>query len=412
MLLAAPLSIPSISHYSFLEFNNVYQVLTLNQISVKGLDKLPREDYEIASEFSAPDAVLLRSHKLQNDDIAPSVLAIGRAGAGFNNIPVAHCTEQGIPVFNTPGANANAVKELIVSALTLGSRGILEGIDYVNSLADMDDGAAMGKLLEKEKKRFKGNELAGKTLGIVGLGAIGSMVADTALALGMKVAGYDPALSVDGAWRLSSEVSKVDNLTALFSRADFITLHLPVLDATRKLINQELLAHLKPGAILLNFAREEIVDNDAIAEALSSGNLAKYIADFPAPNLIGLPGAVLMPHIGASTDEAEENCAVMAANQIKDFLENGNIKNSVNFPALNLERNGGFRISISNRNVPKVLGNILSLLADANINVADMLNKSRDTIGYNLIDLQSKPSEDVLQLMRDVDGVVNVRLMK
>jgi len=389
----------------------VYQVLTLNQISVKGLDKLPREDYEIASEFSAPDAVLLRSHKLQAEDIAGSVLAIGRAGAGVNNIPVAHCTEQGIPVFNTPGANANAVKELIVSALTLGSRGILEGIEYVNTLSAMDDGAAMGKLLEKEKKRFKGNELAGKTLGIVGLGAIGSMVADTALALGMNVAGYDPALSIDAAWRLSSEVSKVDNLTALFARADFITLHLPVLDATRKLINRELLANVKPGATLLNFAREEIVDNEAVAEALTSGNLAKYIADFPAPNLIGLPGAVLMPHIGASTDEAEENCAVMAASQIKDFLENGNIKNSVNFPALNLERNGGFRMSISNRNVPKVLGNILSLLADANINVVDMLNKSRDTIGYNLIDVASKPSEQVLQSMRGVDGVVDVRLM-
>ena len=390
----------------------MYQVLTLNQISVKGLDKLPRESYEIASEFATPDAILVRSHKLKPEDIACSVLGIARAGAGYNNIPVDYCTEQGIPVFNTPGANANAVKELIVSALTLGSRGILEGIDYVGTLAQMDDAAAMSSLLEKEKKRFKGNELAGKTLGIVGLGAIGSMVADTALGLGMNVAGYDPALSVDAAWRLSSEVKKVDNLASLMGRSDYITLHLPVLDSTRNLVNRELLANVKPGAILLNFAREEIVDSEAIAEALDNGKLEKYIADFPTPDLIGKKGAVLMPHIGASTDEAEENCAVMAANQLKDFLENGNIKNSVNFPALNLERAGeGARLSLSNRNVPKILGHVLSILADENINVIDMLNKSRDEIAYNLIDIETVPSNEVLKKMQAIDGVVNVRLM-
>lgn len=392
----------------------MYKILTLNQISAKGLDKFPREDYEIASEFVTSDAVLVRSHKLQPADIQDSVLAIGRAGAGVNNIPVDYCTEQGIPVFNTPGANANAVKELIVSALTLGSRGILEGIDYVNTLGDLTDGAAMSKLLEKEKKRFKGNELSGKTLGVIGLGAIGSMVADTALALGMKVAGYDPALSVDAAWRLSSEVEKVDNITSLVSRADFITLHLPVLDATRKMINRELLSHLKSGAVLLNFAREEIVDTTAVVEVLDSGKLSKYIADFPTPELIGKRGAVLTPHIGASTDEAEENCAIMAAVQLKDFLENGNIKNSVNFPPLYLERtsqSGSVRLSISNRNVPKILGSILSILADENINVIDMLNKSREDIAYNLIDLQSSPPEQVLEIMRKIDGVVNVRLI-
>lgn len=392
----------------------MYKILTLNQISTKGLDKFPREDYEIASEFVTSDAVLVRSHKLQPADIQDSVLAIGRAGAGVNNIPVDYCTEQGIPVFNTPGANANAVKELIVSALTLGSRGILEGIDYVNTLGDLTDGAAMSKLLEKEKKRFKGNELSGKTLGVIGLGAIGSMVADTALALGMKVAGYDPALSVDAAWRLSSEVEKVDNITSLVSRADFITLHLPVLDATRKMINRELLSHLKSGAVLLNFAREEIVDTSAVVEVLDSGKLSKYIADFPTPELIGKRGAVLTPHIGASTDEAEENCAIMAAVQLKDFLENGNIKNSVNFPPLYLERtpqSGSVRLSISNRNVPKILGRILSILADENINVIDMLNKSREDIAYNLIDLQSSPPEQVLEIMRKIDGVVNVRLI-
>ncbi len=389
----------------------MFKVLTLNQISVKGLDKLPREAYEIASEFSSPDAVLLRSHKLKAEDIQPSVLGIARAGAGFNNIPVAYCTEQGIPVFNTPGANANAVKELIVSALTLGSRGILEGIEYVSGLGDMSDAAEMNKLLEKEKKNFKGNELAGKTLGVIGLGAIGSLVADTALSLGMEVAGYDPALSVEAAWRLSSSVQKVENLSSLMAKSDFITLHLPVLDSTRNLINAELLSACKSTAVLLNFAREEIVDAAAVVDALEKGVINKYIADFPSPTLIGTKGTVLMPHIGASTDEAEENCAVMAAQQLKDYLENGNIKNSVNFPALSLERNGGARLAISNRNVPKILGNILSLLADENINVLDMLNKSRDDIAYNLIDVAEAPSAETLEKMRQVEGVVNVRLI-
>ncbi len=388
----------------------MFQVLTLNQISTKGLDKLSRENYEIASEFNAPDAILLRSHKLKPEDISASVLGIARAGAGFNNIPVSYCTENGIPVFNTPGANANAVKELIVSALTLGSRGILEGMEYVHTLSDMSDAAEMNKLLEKEKKRFKGNELSGKTLGVIGLGAIGSMVADTALALGMNVIGYDPALSVEAAWRLSSDVKKMDNLQSLMAKSDFITLHLPVLDSTRNLVNSELLSNVKAGAVLLNFAREEIVDSTAVIKALEAGALSKYIADFPSPSLIGVKGTVLMPHIGASTDEAEENCAVMAACQIKDFLENGNIKNSVNFPALSLERNG-IRLAISNRNVPKILGNILSILADQNINIIDMLNKSREDIAYNLIDIESEPDESVLASMRDIEGVINVRLI-
>lgn len=389
----------------------MYKILTLNQISIKGLDKLPRDHYEIASEFTHPDAILLRSHKLKSENISSSILAIARAGAGVNNIPLAKCTELGVPVFNTPGANANAVKELIISALCLGSRGIVEGMDYVRSLTEIDDAAAMSKLLEKEKKRFKGNELAGKTLGIVGLGAIGSMVADTALSLGMNVAGYDPALSVDAAWRLSSEVKKVDNLSSLVSQSDYVTLHLPVLDSTRGLVNKDLLASFKTDACLLNFAREEIVDSDAIASALETGELRRYIADFPTPELIKQPNAYLMPHIGASTDEAEDNCAIMAANQLRDFLENGNIKNSVNFPALYMERNGGVRIAISNRNVPKMLGNILSLLADENINVLDMINKSREDIAYNLIDVESEPSATALQKIMDVEGVINVRVL-
>ena len=397
----------------------MFKILTLNQISIQGLERLPRDRYEIASEFSSPDAILLRSHKLQAADIGESVKAIARAGAGVNNIPVAACTERGIPVFNSPGANANAVKELILSALTLGSRGILEGIGYVQTLTHLHDAAEMSKLLEKEKQRFKGNELSGKTLGVVGLGAIGSLVADTALKLGMEVIGYDPAISVDAAWRLPREVRKIDNLVSLFAKADYITLHLPVLDSTRGLINRELLKHAKPELRLLNFSREEIVDLPSVVEALNARALYRYITDFPAPELIGRSDAILMPHIGASTDEAEENCAIMAANQLRDFLENGNISNAVNFPSLALDRtlsldkNGnGVRLAITNRNIPKMLSQLLSILAEGNINVIDMLNKSRDDVAYNLIDVAAEPSAEFLQRMRAVTGVVNVRLIR
>jgi D-3-phosphoglycerate dehydrogenase len=389
----------------------VYKVLTFNAISVKGLDQFNRDTYEVASDIGSPDAIILRSHKLAMEEISDSVRAIARAGAGYNNIPVSECTERGIPVFNTPGANANAVKELVATALLLGSRGIIDGIGYVKSLsADMDP-AELSKLLEKEKKRFKGNELYGKTLGVVGLGAIGSMVANMGLTLGMNVIGYDPALSVEAAWRLPSDVKRMDNLTALFSRADFVTLHLPVLDSTRNLVSHDLLGYCKQGARLLNFAREEIVDTGAVVESLEEGKLGQYITDFPTPALLNRDDVLLMPHIGASTEEAEENCAVMAANQIKDFLENGNIKNSVNFPALNLERNEGYRVSVTNRNVPKLLGNMLSIFADHNINVLDMLNKSRDDVAYNLIDLETEPSDQVISELQAVEGVVNVRVI-
>jgi D-3-phosphoglycerate dehydrogenase len=389
----------------------MFKILTLNQISVVGLERLPRDRYEIASEFASPDAILLRSHKLQVDDISYSVKAIARAGAGVNNIPVSACSERGIPVFNTPGANANAVKELIVAALILGSRGILPGLAYVQSLSSLQDPAAMSKLLEKEKQRFKGNELAGKTLGVVGLGAIGSLVADTAMSLGMDVIGYDPALSVDAAWRLPREVRKIDNLASLFTRADYVTLHLPVLESTRGLVNGDLLEHARPGMRLLNFSREEIVDIGAITRALNASKLGRYISDFPHPELLGRDDVILMPHIGASTDEAEDNCAIMAANQLRDFLENGNIANAVNFPSLHLDRSAGVRLAITNRNIPKMLGQLLSILADANLNVIDMLNKSRDDIAYNLIDVASAPDASALQHMRDVAGIINVRVI-
>jgi D-3-phosphoglycerate dehydrogenase len=271
------------------------QILTLNQISVKGLERLPRDCYEIASEFSHPDAILLRSHKLQPEDIADSVLAVARAGAGVNNIPIDACTHRGIPVFNSPGANANAVKELVATGLLLGSRGVVEGIEYVHTLAEEKDKAVLNQTLEANKKQFKGSELFGKTLGVVGLGAIGSMVAEMALTLGMDVVGYDPALSVEAAWRLSSQVRKADTLSALFARCDYITLHLPVLDSTIGLINAELLGAVQPDTCLLNFARQEIVDEEALVGALENGNLRRYIADFPSPSLIGRDDVILMP---------------------------------------------------------------------------------------------------------------------
>jgi len=389
----------------------MYKVRTLNNISERGLDKFSRKDYELGSEISDPDAILVRSQQLTSDDVTPSLRAVGRAGAGVNNIPVADYTEQGIVVFNTPGANANAVKEIVLAGLLLSCRGIVSGIDYVASLSDQTDKSELNKLVEANKKRFKGRELKGKTLGILGLGAIGSMVAEMALQMEMEVLGYDPALSVDAAWRISRRVQKMENMQALFSRADIITLHVPVLDSTRGMINEETLAYFRDGAVLLNFSREEIVDNAAIAKALDSGKISQYISDFPTLDLMGKPGAIATPHLGASTDEAEENCAMMVSDQILDFLENGNIKNSVNYPNVTLERNGsGFRLALTNQNVPRILGNVLSILADRNINVIDMLNKSRDDVAYNLIDIESEPNDDLVDALQGIEGVINVRV--
>lgn len=387
------------------------RILTLNQISLQGLERLPRDCYEIASEFSKPDAILLRSYKLSEEDIPSSVLAIARAGAGVNNIPVASCTARGIPVFNSPGANANAVKELVATGMLLGSRGVVEGMNYVHTLKDIKDSGELNKTLEAQKKQFKGSELVGKTLGVVGLGAIGSLVAEMALTLGMEVVGFDPALSVEAAWRLSSQVRRAENLPSLFAKCDYVSLHLPVLESTRGLINEELLQVMPAHSCLLNFARQEIVDQPALIQALDRKQFRKYIADFPTPELIGRPDVILMPHIGASTDEAEDNCAIMAADQLRDFLENGNIRNSVNFPTLTLDRVSGCRLSVANDNVPKILGNVLSILADENINVIDMLNKSRDDIAYNLIDIGTQPSPAVLEKMQGIQGVINVRLI-
>ena len=397
----------SISYGLFLMF----KVQTFNKIAVKGLNQFGRDKYEVASEISHPAAIMLRSHKLAAADVGESVLAIGRAGAGVNNVPVAEMTERGIVVFNAPGANANAVKELVLAAMLLASRGILGGVRFVRDEQQETDDAALSRLLEAEKKRFAGYELAGKTLGGVGLGSIGSLVANMALELDMQVLGFDPAISVDAAWRLSHRVQRAENLQSLVSRSDFITLHLPVLDATRGMVNAELLRAFRPGACLLNFAREEIVDNDAVLQALEQGQLGRYITDFPTLALLKHPRVIPMPHIGASTEEAEENCAVMVANQLQDFLENGNIRNSVNFPSVSLERTAGFRLAVTNRNVPKMLGQVLSVIAESDINVADMINKSRNDIAYNLIDIAAQPDAATLDKIRAIDGVINVRLI-
>ena len=390
----------------------MYKVRTYNAISVKGLERFPRQTFEVGSDISQPDAFLLRSQKLQGVEVPKSLLAAARAGAGVNNVPIAEYSKLGVVVFNTPGANANAVKELVMAGMLLATRGILPGMAYVNSLTAMTDAAEMSAHLEKEKARFAGGEIKGKTLGIVGLGAIGSMVADMALAMGMKVVGFDPALSIDAAWRLSSEVSRMENLQALLARSDYISLHVPAMEATNHLINDAALALAKPGAVLLNFARETIVASAAVKRSLDAGKLGRYVCDFPEPDLLNHPKVIAMPHIGASTEESEENCAVMAANQLMDYLENGNIVNSVNFPAVSMGRVAGTtRITFSNDNVSGVLGHVLSVLADKKVNVIDMMNKSRGELAFNIIDVENKPGDDVVAAIAAVEDVIRDRVI-
>ena len=389
----------------------MHRIKTYNALSSKGLKRFDPECFEVGEGIEYPTAILLRSHKLQEAEIPDSVTAIARAGAGVNNIPVKLCSERGIPVFNTPGANANAVKELVAAAMLLASRDIVGGIafarDQDGSLAPADFSA----LMEREKKRFAGAELAGKTLGVIGLGAIGSLVARLGLDFGMDVVGFDPALSVEAAWRLPSEVRRMKDVQTLLGRSDFISLHLPVLDSTRGLINADMLKHFRPGSCLVNFAREEIVVTEDLVEALNSGTLSRYVADFPNPPLLGRDDTILMPHIGASTAEAEENCAVMAADQLKGFLEHGNIRNSVNFPTIELERTTDFRITLSNQNEPGMLSHILTLIGEDGLNVADLLNKSVGDIAYNIIDLDGVPKDTLLAQIRGLDGVLNLRVI-
>jgi D-3-phosphoglycerate dehydrogenase len=389
----------------------MFKIQIYNNIAPAGLACFREGEFEVDAQVDDPHAIMLRSHSLHGAEFGPGLIAVARAGAGVNNIPVDILTPKGVVVFNTPGGNANAVKELVAAALLLGSRDILGGSNYVRELSGIKDPKELAKALEREKKRFAGSEIAGKTLGVVGLGAIGSMVANLALELGMNVAGYDPAISVEAAWRLSSRVERMESLDALLSKADFITLHVPANDHTRHMIDQEKLESLRPGAKLLNFAREQVVDIKAVIAALDSGRLGGYITDFPVPELLSRKDTVLLPHIGASTREAEENCAVMAATQLIEFLRNGNIENSVNFPRTRMRRNGGFRITFCNRNVPAVLGRVLGVLADREINIIDMVNKSQGEVAYNIVDVESEPSESIVREIREAEGVIRVRVV-
>lgn len=389
----------------------MYKIRTYNQISDVGLSRLPLERYQVGPDIEGPEALILRSHKLHGEVIPDSVLAVARAGAGVNNVPVDEYTKRGIVVFNTPGANANAVKEIVTAALLLGSRRIVAGMNRVQEMNDIDDVEVMAKQMETEKKAFGGGEIAGRTLGVIGLGAIGSLVANSALGMGMKVVGFDPALSVEGAWRLSSRVEKMESLEALLKVSDFVTLHVPAVQATHHMINSAALMRFKPGALLLNFARASVVDADAVVAALEDGRLGGHITDFPTPAMLGRDDCLLLPHLGASTAEAEENCSVMAANQLMDFLENGNIVNSVNYPQTRMVRDGGFRMTFTNENVPRVLGAVLSVLADHDINVIDMVNKSRNEMAYNIIDVETEPTPEIIAAIAGVEGVKQLRTL-
>ncbi len=386
-----------------------FKILTLNNISVRGLDRLPRQLYEVASEIGHPDAIMVRSADMHSMDIPSSVLAVARAGAGTNNVPVAELSRRGVPVFNAPGANANAVKELVLAGIFLSARHVCQAWGYVRSLRGDDH--AIEEAVEKGKKKFVGHELPGRTLGVVGLGAIGVEVANAALALRMKVLGYDPQITVQRAWQLSSAVEQALSLDDLFSRCDMVTVHVPLNDGTRGLVNEVRLRLMPAGATVLNFARAGIVDEAAVLAALDSGQLASYVCDFPTQASKDHPRVVALPHLGASTGEAEENCAVMVADTLRDFLENGNVRNSVNFPEAVLPRVGGNRIAIANDNVPNMVGQISTCLAEANLNIADLLNKSRGGLAYTLIDTDAPIASEVLAKLRDIPGVLSARTL-
>jgi D-3-phosphoglycerate dehydrogenase len=382
------------------------KILTLNAISAKGLARLPAH-YTVGGDVVDADGILVRSANMHEMEIPPSVQAIARAGAGTNNIPVKKLSERGVPVFNAPGANANAVKELVIAGMLMAARNIVPAIRFVEGLTGTDE--EMHKATEAGKKAFAGSELPGRTLGVIGLGAIGSYVAEAAIKLGMNVVGFDPAITVDAAWRLPSQVRRAENVEDVLRMADYVSLHVPLLDATRNLINAQRIGVMRPGAVLLNFAREGVVDNLAAIEALDAGKLHAYMCDFPANALKGHARVVALPHLGASTDEAEENCAVMVAEQLADYLENGNILNAVNFPNVAMARESAFRIAIANANVPNMVGQISSVLAGAGINIHNMLNKSRGDMAYTLVDIDSAATDSVLQQLSAIAGVLAVR---
>jgi D-3-phosphoglycerate dehydrogenase / 2-oxoglutarate reductase len=386
-----------------------FKVRTLNSIAVAGLDRLPRDRYEVASELAQPDAVLLRSYKMHDMPLPSTLLAVGRAGAGTNNIPVAKLSKLGVPVFNTPGANANAVKELVIAGLLMAARNLPQALDFVRTLKA--SGEELDKAVESGKKAFVGFELPKRTLGVVGLGAIGVEVANAALRLGMNVLGYDPAITVQHAWALSSGVQKAVNLDDLFARSDVVTVHVPLTKQTDKLVNGPRLEAMRRGGVILNFSRDAIVDSEAVVAALNAGKLRAYVTDFPARALLDHSQVICLPHLGASTVEAEENCAVMVVDNLREFLENGNVTRSVNFPETVLSRTRPNRVAIPHKNVPNMVAQILTCLAAQNINIADMLNHSRDELSYTLVDLDTRPTEETLERIRGIDGILSVRVL-
>jgi D-3-phosphoglycerate dehydrogenase len=385
------------------------KILTLNSIAGVGLQRFPAELYQVGNDTAAPDAILVRSHDMHSMDIPASVKAIGRAGAGTNNIPVDRMNLRGAPVFNAPGANANAVKELVIAALLMAARNLLPAARFVDGLSG--DDKVLHKLVEDGKKQFAGLELPGRTLGVIGLGKIGSLVADAAIKLGMDVLGYDPEITVDAAWSLPSQVRKAHTIEEVLKAADFITLHVPLVSATRDLINAKRAGLLKKGSVLLNFSRDGIVDNGAVIEALAAKRLRAYVCDFPAQKLLGHPQVVALPHLGASTREAEDNCAVMVADQVRDFLEHGNIRNAVNFADVVMNRESAWRVAIANANVPNMVGQISTTLARASLNIHNMLNKSRGDLAYTLVDVDSAVPDAVIAELAAIKGVLAVRYL-
>jgi D-3-phosphoglycerate dehydrogenase len=387
----------------------MYKILTLNNISPVGLERLSREDYEVASEIQHPDAILVRSYNMHDLEIPPTVKAIGRAGAGVNNIPVDAMSRRGVPVFNAPGANANAVKELVIAGMLMAARNLVRGWDFARTLEGTDED--IHRKVEAGKKQFVGFELPGKTLGVVGLGAIGVQVANGALALGMNVIGFDPGITVQRAWEMSSDVRKAASVEELLAAADFVSFHVPLVEATSNMINAERLRLARDNVVILNFSRNGVVNDEAVVAAIDSGKVYAYVCDFPSNLIKDHPRVITLPHLGASTQQAEENCAVMVAEQVRDFLENGNIRNSVNFPEMFMPRNGAYRLAVVNENVPNMLGQISTCVAAGGLNILDMMNKSKGDLAYTLLDVDSEVSQRCLDQIAKIEGVLAVRAL-
>jgi D-3-phosphoglycerate dehydrogenase / 2-oxoglutarate reductase len=387
----------------------MYTIKTYNNISEQGLTRLPADDYTIDSEAATPDAIMLRSFKMHEEPVAESVKAVGRAGAGVNNIPVDAMSDKGIVVFNAPGANANAVKELVIAGMLMACRNIGPAWQYTTTLEGSD--ADVTKAVEAGKKKYVGYELPGRTLGVIGLGAIGVQIANAADALGMRVIGFDPTITVKSAWQLSSNVEEVESADELFKQADFVTFHVPLIDSTKNLLNTESLATMKDGSVILNFARDGIVNDTAVLAAIDSGKIHAYVCDFPSNELKGHANVITLPHLGASTGEAEDNCAIMIADQLKDFLQNGNIRNSVNFPNTKLARKGEKRLAIANKNMPDMLAQVSHVLGQSSVNIKHMVNESKGDLAYTLIDVESEPSAEAVGNIAAIEGVLSVRVI-